>query len=93
MTTLDDLLRAGDERKDRTHRAGREVAGYLRVGLWSVGWLLAKALTLLLAIVAGLFFAIGWACARTVPALRFARTALVLGWEAGRPPGGGRGPA
>lgn len=88
MTTLDDLLAAGDKRRDETRAAALAVGGYLRVGVWSVGWLLARTLTLLLATVAGVFFAIGWCCARTVPALRFVRTAFVLGWEAGRPPGG-----
>lgn len=90
MTTFDDLLDAGNARRDQTRAAGRVIAGYLRVGLWSLGWALARLLTLLFAAVAGLFFGIGWACARTVPVLKFARTAFVLGWEAGRPPGGGR---
>jgi hypothetical protein len=89
VTTLDDLLDVGDQRRDRTRDAGRQIAGYARVGLWSVGWLLAKALLLLLALVAGVFFGIGWACARVVPALKRAKAAFMLGWEAGR----ARGPA
>lgn len=84
MVTLDELLIAGSDRRDKTREAGRIAAGYLRVGLWSVGWLLAKLLTLILSIVAGVFFAIGWSAAKVVPALRWARTAFVLGWEAGR---------
>jgi hypothetical protein len=82
-----DLL--ADKRREQTRAALVATAGYLRVGVWSVGWLLAKTLTLLLATVAGVFFAIGWCCARSVPALKFFRTAFVLGWEAGR----ARGPA
>lgn len=93
MVTLDDLLDVGDERREQTRDAGRVIAGYLRVGVWSAGWLVARAVTLLLAAVAGLFFAIGWACARVVPVLKWARAAFVLGWEAGRPRGGGRVPA
>ena len=88
MTTLDDLLDVGDKRRAETRAAAAAAAGYLRVGVWSVGWLLAKTLTLLFATVAGVFFAIGWVCARSVPVLKFVRTAFILGWEAGRPPGG-----
>jgi hypothetical protein len=88
VATLDDLLDVGDKRRDQTREAAKAAAGYLRVGVWSVGWLLAKTVTLLLATVAGVFFTLGWVCARTVPVLRWARTAFVLGWEAGRPPGG-----
>lgn len=90
MVTLDELLDAGDDRRERTRQAGRVAAGYMRVGLWSAGWALAKLVTLLLAVVAGLFFGLGWACARAVPVLAWARTAFLLGWEAGRPPGGDR---
>lgn len=92
MTTLDDLLAVEDKRREQTRTAALAAAGYLRVGVWSVAWLLAKTLTLLLASLAGVAFAVGWCCARAVPALKFFRTAFVLGWEAGRPPGG-RGPA
>lgn len=90
MATLDDLL---DRRRGQTRAAAKSAAGYLRVGVWSVGWLLARLVTLLFAAVAGLFFGLGWVCGRAVPVLRWARTAFVLGWEAGRPPGGGRGTA
>jgi hypothetical protein len=88
VATLDDLLDVGDKRRDQTVVAVKAAAGYLRVGVWSVGWLLAKTVTLLFATVAGVFFAIGWVCARSVPVLKFVRTAFVLGWEAGRPRGG-----
>lgn len=90
MATLDDLLGTADKRRDQTREAVKAAAGYLRVGVWSVGWLLARTVTLLLAAVAGVFFTLGWVCGRTVPVLRWARTAFVLGWEAGRPAGGGR---
>jgi hypothetical protein len=93
VATLDDLLDVGDKQREQTVAAAKVAAGYLRVGVWSVGWLLAKTITLLLATVAGAFFTLGWVCARSVPALRWARTAFVLGWEAGRPPGGGRVPS
>lgn len=88
MATLDDLLDVGDQRRSQTRDAGRLAVGYLRVGVWSIGWTLAKLLTLLFASVAGVFFAVGWCCARAVPVLRWARTAFMLGWEAGRPQGG-----
>jgi hypothetical protein len=90
MVTLDELLSNGDRRRDQTRDTGRVVAGYIRVGLWSAGWLLAKLVAILLGVTAAAFFALGWCCARTVPALRWARTAFVLGWEAGRASGGGR---
>jgi hypothetical protein len=93
MVTLDELLDVGDRRRDKTREAGKVVAGYLRVGVWSIGWALAKLLTLVMAVIAGVFFAIGWCCARTVPALRWARTAFALGWEAGRASGGARVPS
>jgi hypothetical protein len=89
VVTLDELLDAGDRRRERTREAGRAIAGYVRVGLWSIGWALAKLVVVLLGVVAGVFFGIGWLCARTVPVLRWARTAFVMGWEAGR----SRGPA
>lgn len=90
MVTLDELLAAGDRRRDETRAAGAVVAGYLRVGLWSAGWLLAKLVALLLATVAGFFFGVGWCCAKVVPALKWAWTAFTLGWEAGRASGGAR---
>ena len=89
MVTLDQLLDAGDEQRERTHQAGRVAAGYLRVGLWGTGWLLARLLVLVLALLAGLFYGAGWVAARTAPALVWARAAFTLGWQAGR----ARGPA
>jgi hypothetical protein len=94
VVTLDELLDAGDRQRDRTRSAGLVIGGYARVGLWSFGWSLAKLVTLILSLLAGVFFGLGWVCARCVPVLRWARTAFLLGWEAGRassgPPGGGR---
>lgn len=84
MVTLDELLDTGDRQKERTTDALQKVGGYLRVGVWSVGWLLAKLVTLVLATVAGVFYVLGWTCARTVPVLGWVKTAFVLGWEAGR---------
>jgi hypothetical protein len=84
VVTLDELLDTGDRRRDRTREAGHVVAGYLRIGLWSIGWTLAKLVAILLGLIAGVFFVLGWTAARVVPALRWARTAFVLGWEAGR---------
>ncbi len=84
MVTLNELLDVGDQRRDRTRETGKVVAGYLRVGLWSVGWALAKLVALAFAAVAGVFFGLGWLAAKVVPVLRWARTAFVLGWEAGR---------
>lgn len=84
MVTLDELLTSGDRRRDQTRDTGRVIAGYVRVGLWSLGWLLAKVVAVLLGAVAAVFFSIGWTAAKVVPALRWARTAFVLGWEAGR---------
>jgi hypothetical protein len=90
VVTLDELLDAGDRRRDSAQETGRVAAGYLRVGLWGTGWLLAKLITVIFVAIAGLIFGVGWTCARTMPVLRWARTAFVLGWEAGRAPGGGR---
>lgn len=87
MVTLDELLSAGDRRRDLTRDTGRVISGYLRIGLWSIGWILAKLVAILFGAVAAVFFAIGWTAAKVVPALRWARTAFVLGWEAGRPRG------
>jgi predicted tellurium resistance membrane protein TerC len=84
MVTLDELLDAGDRQRDRTRQTGQVVAGYTRVGLWSVGWALAKLVALLLGVIAAVFFGTGWLAAKVVPALRWARTAFMLGWEAGR---------
>jgi hypothetical protein len=84
MVTLNELLDAGDRRRGQTQDAGRIIGGYLRIGIWSIGWILAKTIALMLTVIAGCFFAIGWSAAKVVPALRWARTAFVLGWEAGR---------
>lgn len=90
MVTLDELMDVGDERRERTRETGKVIAGYLRVGVWSVGWLLAKLVMLVLATVAGAFYTLGWLCARSIPVLRWVKTAYLLGWEAGRTPGGKR---
>lgn len=84
MVTLDELLTTGDRRRDQTRDVGRVVGGYIRVGLWTIGWLLAKLVAVVLGALAAVFFSIGWTAAKVVPALRWARTAFVLGWEAGR---------
>jgi hypothetical protein len=88
VTTLDDLLDAGDQQRDKARDAGRTIVGYARVGLWGAGWLLAKLVVAVCATIAGLIFGIGWCCARVVPVLKWMRNAFMLGWEAGRPPGG-----
>lgn len=90
MVTLDELLNAGDRRRDKTRATGQIIGGYVRVGLWSIGWALAKLVAVLLGVIAAVFFAIGWTAAKVVPALRWARTAFALGWEAGRASGGAR---
>lgn len=84
MVTLDELLNTGDRKRDQTRVAGEQIIGFLRVGLWSIGWVLAKLVAILLGVIAAVFFAIGWTAAKVVPALRWARTAFALGWEAGR---------
>lgn len=84
MTTLDDLMDVGDERRDKTREVAQQAVGYTRVGVWSVGWALAKLVVLLMACVAGVFYGIGWAAARTVPVLRWLKAAFVIGWEQGR---------
>jgi len=84
MVTLDELLSTGDRRRDQTREAGRVIGGYLRIGVWSIGWILAKLVALVLGVVAAVFFVIGWTTAKVVPALRWLRAAFVLGWEAGR---------
>jgi hypothetical protein len=90
MVTLNELLDAGDQRRAKAGEAAKVALGYVRVGVWSIGWALAKLVMLLFAVIAGVFFAIGWCCARAVPVLRWARTAFALGWEAGRASGGAR---
>lgn len=90
MVALDDLRTTGDERRDAARNALRAITGYARIAVWSVGWLIARTVALLLTLIAGVFFAIGWTLHRVVPVLVWARTAFVLGWEAGRPRGGGR---
>lgn len=89
MTTLDDLLSTEDRHRERTREAGQQIAGCARVGIWGVGWTLAKLVLLLMACVAGVIYGIGWVLAKTVPVLRWMKAAFTLGWEAGRR----RGPA
>jgi hypothetical protein len=84
MTTLDDLMNAGDDRRDKTREVARQAAEYTRVGVYSIGWVLAKLVVLLMATVAGVFYGIGWLAARAVPVLRWMKTAFALGWEQGR---------
>lgn len=87
MTTLDLDPAAA---RQRTLETARVIAGYLRVGLWSAGWLVAKAITLVLGTIAGVFFGLGWCCARITPAVRWACAAVALGWDAGNARAGKR---
>lgn len=85
MTTLDDLLNSGDDARDRTGETLRDAGRLVRSGLYWVGWLLAKTVYLVLLVVGGMLYGIGWTARRVVwPALVWMGTAVKLGWEDGR---------
>lgn len=87
MVTLDEVFRsdpAGRSRRSAAE-AGRQAVTLLAAGLYRLGWLLAKSLTLLLLILGGVFYAVGWSARRVVwPALVWVGAAVRLGWEDGR---------
>lgn len=84
MTTLDDLLNAGEAR-ERARESGRQLASAIGTALYRVGWLLAKLVLLVLAVVGGIFYGIGWIARRALwPALVWCAAAVKLGWEDGR---------
>lgn len=84
MTTLDDLLDQGTA-EHRARDAGRQLAGAAAAGLWGVGWLLAKLVHLVLLVVGGFFYGIGWVGRRAVwPALVWCGKAVALGWSDAR---------
>lgn len=87
MVTLDELLSSDPAGRSRRSAAdaGRQAAALLATGLYRLGWLLAKTLTLLLLALGGVFYAVGWSGRRVVwPALVWVGAAVRLGWEDGR---------
>lgn len=84
MVTLDELLDAS-EAKDRSRDAGRQLLAAFGAGIYWAAWVLAKALRLVLLLIAGVFIGLGWVCSRAAwPALKWAAAAFVLGWEQGK---------
>lgn len=87
MVTLDELLSSDPAGRSRRSAAdaGRQAVTLLATGLYRLGWLLAKLLTLLLYVLGGVFYAIGWSARRVAwPALVWVGSAVRLGWEDGR---------
>lgn len=84
MTTLDELLDS-DNAQRRATTAGWDAVELLRSGLFWVGWALAKAVFLALAVVGGFFWALGWTARRLIwPALAWIAAAVRVGWDDGR---------
>lgn len=94
MVTLDDLFSRdpADRAKRAAADAGHEALKLAAAGLYGVGWLIAKAMWLVLLAIGGFFYGIGWLARRAVwPALVWMGVAVRLGWEEGRSPGKGGG--
>jgi hypothetical protein len=92
VVTFDDLFSRDpqDRAKRAAAEAGREALKLLGGGLYGVGWLLAKAVLLVLLAIGGLFYGLGWVARRAVwPALAWMGAAVKLGWEDGHPNKGG----
>jgi hypothetical protein len=84
VVTLDELLDRGTAaaRARAARRGALEAAG---AGLYWAGWALFRLVRLLLLVVGGVFWAIGWFAARAVwPALKWSAAAVRLGWEDAR---------
>lgn len=69
----------------------RDAGGYLataiRLVLFAIGWLLAKACRLIATAVGALLFGAGWLGGRVAwPALRWAGAAVRIGWQQGAKP-------
>lgn len=87
MVTLDELLSSDPAGRSRRSAAdaGRQAAVLLAAGLYRLGWVLAKTLTLLLYVLGGVLYGVGWSARRVVwPALVWAGSAVRVGWEDGR---------
>lgn len=89
MTTLDDLLDQ-DAAEHRARDAGRQLAGATAAGLWGIGWALAKLVHLLLLVLGGTLYSVGWIARRAVwPATCWCGRAVKLGWQDARRRDGG----
>jgi hypothetical protein len=87
MTTLDQLLDAGDERAERTRETGQQIQAAARVGLAWVGWVLAKFVLLVMFCVAAPFWAVGYVTSRwVIPAAKWSSAAFMVGYEQGKTP-------
>lgn len=94
MVTLDDLLNSDPRPAARRGAvdAGRQALKLAAAALYGGGWLLAKAVLLILLAAGGVLFGVGWTARRVVwPALVWMSAAVRLGWEEGRSPGEGGG--
>lgn len=90
MTTLDDLLDAGDVRRAKTGEAVRKALAYLRAGLFWAGFAAAKLLVAVLTAIAAVCYGLGWIVARLWPGLCWCGNAVRLGWDDARAPRGAR---
>lgn len=80
MVTLDELLDRGDAR-ERARTAGRSTIEAIGAGLYWTGWLLFRVVRLVLLVIGGVFYGIGWTAGRLVwPALKWSAAAIKLGW-------------
>jgi hypothetical protein len=89
VTTLDDLLDQ-DVAQQRARAAGQRLAGAIAAGLWGAGWALAKFVHLLLFVIGGVLYSVGWIASRALwPAACWCGRAVRLGWQDARRRDGG----
>ena len=81
MVTLDELLDSGTA-KHRSEEARRQTVAAVGAGFYWTGWTLFKLVRLLLLLVGGAFWVLGWTARRVIwPALVWCAAAVRLGWE------------
>lgn len=81
MVTLDELLDSG-EAKHRASAAQRQALEAIASGFYWLGFGFFRLLRLLLLVIGGFFWVLGWSARRIVwPALTWIAAAVRVGWE------------
>jgi hypothetical protein len=94
MVTLDQLLDAGDDGRDKLADTGTQIKAAVRVGVMWAGWAVAKLVLLVLWCVAAPFWAAGYITSRwIIPAGKWTGAAFMVGYEQGKAGQGGSGRA
>lgn len=85
MVTLDQLLDAGDDGRDKLADTGNQIKAAARAGIMWAGWAIAKFVLAVMWLVASPFFAAGFVTSRwIIPAGKWTAAAFAVGYEQGK---------